>query len=328
MSVLRCWKHPGSVTIRALKDKEKVERDMEAELRKKAKELLGSGEIGVVIGFGWNKRKTRTTPVFITKAEDVDQLVFNAYCVNNLSVYLTRKYPDVKVMGKAAIVAKGCDIKNLAVMIAEGQLKREDIYIIGMTCEGVGYKQELLEANNGELKPEIMPVKCHNCDVRNPHISDAVIGDTTDFTPPEEPVGMVFDKIKQIEAMDAKGRFGFWEEHFSRCIKCYACRQVCSLCYCDRCITDKNTPQWIDSSAHARGNFSWNLVRAMHLTGRCTFCGECERACPVNIPLNVINKKMAVVMEDAFDHRSGYDPETHPPMIVFDIENDKEEFIK
>jgi ferredoxin len=197
-----------------------------------------------------------------------------------------------------------------------------------MTCEGVAYKQELLESNEGKLKPEIMPVKCHNCDVRNPHISDAIIGKTTDFVPPEEPVGMVFDKIKDIEAMDAKGRFGFWAEHFSRCIKCYACRQVCSLCYCERCITDKNTPQWIDSSAHARGNFAWNLVRAMHLTGRCTFCGECERACPVNIPLNVINKKMAVVVEDAFDHRSGYDPDVHPPMIIFDIENDKEEFIK
>ncbi len=297
---------------------------MEDKLRQKARELLSSGEVQVVIGYGWNRRKTRTTPVFITRPEDTDRLVFNPLCVNNLSVYLTRKYPDIKAMGRPAVVAKGCDIKNIAVMVSEGQLKREDVYIIGVTCGGVVYRQELWQ---GELKPGIMPVKCHNCDVRNPHIADVVIGEKTDFAPPEEPTGMVFDKIAEIDGMTPAERFAFWNEHFSRCIKCYACRQVCSLCYCERCITDKNMPQWIESSAHPRGNFAWNLIRAMHLTGRCTFCGECERACPVNIPLNIINQKMSLVVKDAFGYCAGYDPDEHPPMIVFS-ENDKEDFIK
>ena len=297
---------------------------MEDKLRQKARELLSSGEVQVVIGYGWNRRKTRTTPVFITRPEDTDRLVFNPLCVNNLSVYLTRKYPDIKAMGRPAVVAKGCDIKNIAVMVSEGQLKREDVYIIGVTCGGVVYRQELWQ---GELKPGIMPVKCHNCDVRNPHIADVVIGEKTDFAPPEEPTGMVFDKIAEIDGMKPAERFAFWNEHFSRCIKCYACRQVCSLCYCERCITDKNMPQWIESSAHPRGNFAWNLIRAMHLTGRCTFCGECERACPVNIPLNIINQKMSLVVKDAFGYRAGYDPDERPPMIVFS-ENDKEDFIK
>ena len=86
-------------------------------------------------------------------------------------------------------------------------------------------------------------------------------------------------------------------------------------------------PQWIETSAHPRGNLSWNLTRAMHLVGRCTFCGECERACPVNIPLNLINQKMIMVVNDAFEFRSGYDEKTHPPMIVFSPD-DKENFIK
>jgi ferredoxin len=297
---------------------------MENALRQTAKRLLESGEVKVVIGYGWNSRKTRTTPVFITDPAQVERLVFNPLCVNNLSIYLTRKFKDIQAMGRPAIVAKGCDIKNIVVCISEGQVKREGVHIIGMTCNGVVYKQELWK---GEFTDKIMPTKCHNCDVRNPHVADTIIGEKSDFKPPEEPVGMVFDKIKALNAATPRERWNFWMEHFSRCIKCYACRQVCSLCYCERCITDKNMPQWIETSAHDRGNLAWNLIRAQHLTGRCTFCGECERACPADIPLNLVNQRMVMEVKKDFGFRSGYDPAVHPPMIVFDP-NDKEDFIK
>ena len=193
-----------------------------------------------------------------------------------------------------------------------------------MTCNGVVYKQELWK---GELTANIMPTKCHNCDVRNPHMTDFVVGEKTNFTPPEVPTGMVFDKIKELDSKPQSERWDFWIKEFSKCVKCYACRQVCSLCYCERCITEKNMPQWIETSAHPRGNLSWNLTRAMHLVGRCTFCGEFERACPVNIPLNLINQKMIGVVKESFDFKSGYDEKTHPPMIVFSPD-DKENFIK
>ncbi len=297
---------------------------MEKALREKARELLETGQANVVIGYEWNRKKTRVTPAFVTEAGDVDRLVFNPLCVNNLSIYLTRKYRDIQRLGRPAIVAKGCDIKNIVVLISEGQVKREDVIIIGMTCSGVVYRQPLWK---GELRPEIMPVKCHNCDVRNPHVTDFVIGEPVDFTPPEEPVGMVYDKIRELDAMTPGERWTFWTEEFSRCIKCYACRQACSLCYCERCITEKNVPQWIETSAHPRGNLAWNLIRAMHLAGRCTFCGECERSCPTNIKLNLVNQKLVLTVKDAFDFKSGYDEKVHPPMIVYSPE-DHENFIK
>ncbi len=297
---------------------------MENTLRQKAKELLEKGDVKVVIGYGWNKKKSHTTPIFITKPEDVEKLVFNPLCVNNLSLYLTKKFPDIKALGKPAIVAKGCDIRTIAVLISESQIKREDVVILGMTCNGVVYRQELWK---GELKSEIMPTKCHNCDVRNPHIADIIIGEKVNFTPPAEPTGMVFDKIKELDKKSGAERWDFWLEHFSRCIKCYACRQVCPLCYCERCIAEKNMPQWIETSAHPRGNLAWNLKRAMDLSGRCTFCGECERVCPVNIPLNLVNQKLALVVKDAFGHKAGYDEKAHPPMTMFNMD-DQEDFIK
>ncbi len=297
---------------------------MEEELRKEARRLLAEGEVAVVIGYGWNSRKTRVTPVFITNPDDADKLVFNPLCVNNLSIYLTRKYKDIQALGKPAIVAKGCDIKNIVICVSEGQVSRDNVYIIGMSCTGVVYKQELWQ---GELTDNIMPTKCHNCEVRNPHVTDIVIGDKVDFTPPEEPTGMVFDKIREFDRKTPKERWDFWMDHFNRCIKCYACRQACSLCYCERCITDKNQPQWIETSAHERGNLAWNLIRAQHLTGRCTECGECERACPVNIPLNLVNSKQALVVKEGFGYKAGFDMEEHPPMIVYKPE-DTDDFIK
>src|SRR3989304_8772724 len=123
---------------------------MENTLRQKAKELLASGEVKVVIGWGWSRTKTRTTPVFITDPADVDKLVWNPLCVNNLSVYLTRKFKDIQALGRPAIVAKGCDIKNIVVLITEAQIKREDVYIIGVTCDGVAYRQG---ARPGGVKP-------------------------------------------------------------------------------------------------------------------------------------------------------------------------------
>ena len=297
---------------------------MEKAIREKAKELLSSGDAKVVIGYGWNRRKTHTTPVFITKAEDVDTLVFNDRCVNNLSGYLTRKYKDVKALGKPAIVAKGCDIRTIAVLISEGQVSRDDVHIIGVTCSGVVYRQE---GCNGGLTDDNISPKCPTCDVRNPHMADTIVGDKTDHKPIAEGDSAFYKKIKEIDAMDLKERWDYWTEHFTRCIKCYACRQYCPLCYCERCITEKNMPQWVETSAHPRGNLSWNLVRAQHLAGRCTFCGECDRACPVDIPLNLVNQRLAVEMKDAFDYKSGYDPEEHPPMIVYSPE-DKENFIK
>ena len=298
--------------------------EREIAIREKARELLEAGEVKVVIGYGWNRKKTKTHPVFITKVEDVDKLIFNERCVNNLSIYLTRRYPDIQALGMPAIVAKGCDIRNIAILCSEGQRKREEVFIIGVPCDGVVYRQELW---TGALTDETMSSKCFSCDVRNPHISDFVAGPEVSGESPGDEKNPDYEEIEKIDAMSPSERWGYWLDHFSRCIKCYACRQYCPLCYCERCITEKNTPQWIETSAHERGQVSWNIIRAMHLAGRCTYCGECDRSCPVNIPLNLVNQKLAGVVKESFDYKSGYDHEEHPPMIVYK-EEDEENFIR
>ena len=118
-----------------------------------------------------------------------------------------------------------------------------------------------------------------------------------------------------------------WQGEFSRCVKCYACRQVCPLCYCERCVADKNRPQVIDTSATVEDNFAWHITRAFHLAGRCIGCDECTRGCPAGINLRLLNLATAKAAEDCFGFRAGYDPAAEPVFGAYSLK-DKENFIR
>jgi ferredoxin len=119
----------------------------------------------------------------------------------------------------------------------------------------------------------------------------------------------------------------WWAQEFERCVKCYACRQVCPLCYCERCIADKNRPVAIDTSATPKGNFAWHITRAFHLAGRCVGCGECSRACPAGIPLGLLNLTLARAAEKHFGYQAGMDPKVEPLIGSYAL-TDKEDFIR
>jgi formate dehydrogenase subunit beta len=275
-------------------------------LREKAKELLSAGKVGVVIGYGSGSRPGTTMPVFIRRAEDVDRLVWGPHCHHNLAVYLTRK--EVRILGRPAVVAMGCTARAVVVQIQEGQLKREDVEIIGMACEGMG---------------DPLFRKCGTCDVRTPKEYDVLVGNEIGAAEDGAP-----DPVREkLEAADPAERWRFWGDVFERCIRCYACRAACPLCYCERCIVEKNQPQWVSSAPEAKGNLNWNMTRAMHLAGRCVECEACERACPVDIPLMLLNREVSRIVEDSFGYRAGYDKDAKPAMVDYDS-GDKAEFIR
>ena len=215
------------------------------ELRAKAKELLTNGTVKAVIGFIESKGANRTKPFIARTPEDAEKLVFNKYCVNNLALYLTRK--EFKRNGVVGIVAKGCDVKAIIQLIQENQVNKDDVYIIGMNCNGV------VSELGQEFNPETMATKCLNCSVRTPHLHHTLLGSIEELSKRED---KNFALMQKIDAMTPEERWDFWESEFEKCVKCFACRQACPLCYCERCIADKTMPRWIESSAHTRGNFS------------------------------------------------------------------------
>jgi formate dehydrogenase (coenzyme F420) beta subunit len=277
------------------------------QLRETCKGLLSEGTVDVVIGYGQNGADGATFPVFIKNPDDVSKLVWNDKCVVNLTTYLTRK--EIKSLGKPAIVVKGCDARALVVLEKESQIKREDIYAIGMACEGQGSPRA---------------TKCGVCDVHMPVGCDKVIGEVDN--PPVDKAKR-YDDLEEFLALSREDRMAYWQNEFSRCVKCYACRQVCPLCYCERCIVDNNKPQVIDTSAHLKGNFAWHITRAFHQAGRCIGCDECTRVCPEGINLRLLNQTLLKTAEEEFSFRPGMDQEQDPVIGTYSLQ-DKEEFIK
>ncbi|MHC4205373.1 MAG: 4Fe-4S binding protein [Planctomycetota bacterium] len=271
-------------------------------LQRAASELLSDVDVVVVIGYGRDSESPFSHPEFVRKPEDVERLVFDDHCFGNLAVYLSKD--TIRSMGKIGIVVKGCDLRAVNVLLREHVVKREDIVLIGVPCTGQG---------------DPLPHKCSVCEQRNPQGCDIVVGEPVEQ--PEINAKQRYSDAADIEAKSIEERWEFWSGQLSKCIRCYACRNVCPLCYCKRCIIEKTIPQWIETSAHLRGNVAWNVARAFHLTGRCVGCGECERACPMDIPLSAINQKMAQLMDEWFDFQSGLSSDEKAPFTTFSLDD-------
>lgn len=310
------------------------DKEIEKKLREQAGRLLEEGTVERIIGYEAGSLRFATTPLITENKEDVDRLVVNPFIVHNLSVYLT------EVTGKVAVVAKGCDSRSIAMPIHNGKVSRENVLVLGIPCRGLidVRKVELLVDKDRDQIDDItrqddqvvvtvagqevtFPAtqvlfdSCLSCEFPNPHKPDILIGEASDWKPDMDEGEA---RVKEIESMTPEQRFAFWKEHFSRCIRCYACRNACPACFCDRCFVEESEPQWVLPTPRWQDNLLFQVTRMMHVAGRCTDCGQCERACPMNIPLRSLSRKMCDVVADLFQYQAGLSEE--PPPLVTPLE--------
>ncbi len=308
--------------------------DIEQKLRQEARDLLEQGKVDRILGYEAGSLKFTTTPLVTTDKDDTERLVVNPFVVNNLSAFLTG------MEGKTGIVAKGCDSRSIVSLIQDRKVARENLVILGIPCPGLidvrkievllGKERDELEdisregdkvtVTAGGKKTELPPAKvlfdnCLACDMPTPEEYDVLLGE------PQSPVADPTASragIEELEAMSPEQRWEFWKGEFSRCTRCYACRNACPACFCQRCFVEETDPQWVLPVPRWQDNLIFQLIRTIHVAGRCTDCGNCERACPAHIPLRSLSKKMYDMVDELFHYRAGMDRNPEPLLTAYE----------
>jgi formate dehydrogenase (coenzyme F420) beta subunit len=264
-------------------------------LRQDAAKLLTDGRAKLVIGY--QARGEHRAPVFIADPAAAGALVYDEACTQNLAAYLRKV--EVRRQRPVALVAAPAVMRSLVLLQSESQLAEGSILVLAVG--GGAYHGVLDVAGAAALLKEKF----------------------ADLAPSAELVA----KVRRIAAMSPEERAAFWSAEFARCTRCYACRAACPMCYCTRCIVEKNVPQWISTATAGHGNYAWNIIRAFHLAGRCTLCGACEAACPQDLPLMLLNTLLAEEVEKACGAKVGYDPAAKPVIGSWNPDDDND-FIK
>jgi len=311
------------------------------QLVEKAVSLLTDGTVSAVLGWKKGEFDYDITPaVFKTADEIKENFVWNDFCGANFSKYLVAQAG--KHEGKILVFLKPCDTYSFNQLLTEHRFDREKVYAVGIPCEGmadIAKVKELvgdgivsIEADGDSLKvstlyedapalvnaKDVMAERCVNCKSKKHVAYDELMGED----------GIVlesnrFDEVARLEAMTPDERFAFWQNELSRCIRCNACRDACPACTCEKCVFD-NPASSVENKAPANSfeEKMFHIIRAFHVAGRCTDCGECSRVCPQNIPLHLLNRKFIKDINEFYgEYQAGAEVGLRAPLVDYTTED-------
>lgn len=281
--------------------------DYTNQIREIASRLFAEEKIDYFVGYRKNSFDDNQVPYVITTAGETAELVFDDRSVFNLTNYLKREHTRKKRVG---IVVKGCDSRALNLLLTEKQVKRENLYIIGINCTGV-LNEKGEKAQN-----------CEECMMPDAVVYDEVLGTAS---------GIREYRINaDVEAMAAKSlteRAEFFDDMFAACIRCNACRHSCPLCYCEKCCIDQETSTLYHGANTASSAMHALMTWSLHLAGRCVDCRNCEKACPSHLPLHLLHKQNEMVIYQNFQkHIAGADKDDRGAFYKYSL-SDPDDFI-
>jgi len=314
--------------------------EIKVKLKTEIERLFSEDAVDVVIAFKKENAPLRPQPAFFKSVDELDNLEYNSLCQNNLANYLTR-YPHDTLIG---IVVRGCESRSVNALVVEKQHPRENLYLIGIPCQGIIDIKKIIRKTGEEVsdfsededqvsvtvkgqkvtftREELLHDSCLRCVHPNPINADVLLSDPL----PEGDPAIARQAVEEFEAMDKDERYAWFQHEAERCIRCYACRESCPMCYCTECFVDHATPRWTESNISPAGTQAWHIIRAFHQAGRCTSCGACERACPMDIKMTYLTDKLNEDMQKVYQFEVGMDDETQPPFASFNLD-DKKRFV-
>lgn len=312
------------------------------ELINRAKELLADGTVSRVLGWRAGDLPYNPEPAYFDNADALSDFVYNGFCGANLSKYMIEA-SDMD--GKTLVFLKPCDTYSFNQLVYEHRVDRDKVYIIGVGCKGkldiekikaMGIKgiksidgtEQDGDCETLEIKTlygdktvaykDAMLSRCHVCKGKEHMVYDEIIGESKDTADEDR-----FAEVNAIESMKPEEKFEFFQKELSKCIRCNACRNVCPACSCRKCVFDSNK---FDSAQKANADSfeekMFHIIRAFHVAGRCTDCGECSRVCPQGIPLHLFNRKFIKDINEFYgDFRAGETADGDRPLTSFTFED-------
>jgi len=260
-------------------------RDIVEEIRAHAAGKLG--ELDGIIGL--RRTAEGTAPYLFKVGDDLSQLVSSPrYPLAPIVSLLQKRHPGARL----GVVARACDVRALVEMAKRQQVDPDRLYLLGVACT-VDEAEECCCADPA-FRMEGWP-----------HAD--VIGTPAQGAPPN-PI------VAKYEEMSLPERREFWQRQFTKCVKCYGCRNVCPECFCESCSLEN--PLWVEKGVLAPPFPVYHLIRAMHMSGRCIACRQCELVCPAHIPLTVLHDLIRRDVEGMLGYVPGMDIAARPPLSL------------
>ncbi len=301
----------------------------------RAAALLADGTVDRVLGWTQGEFGYDAGPALFRTADDLAaRFVWNDFCGANLSKYLIEE--TRKGEGRVLVFLKPCDTYSFNQLLTEHRFPRERVYAVGVPCAGMVDVTRLkmrvdcitaVDGGSDALTVEtlydgtvsvpyadVLPDRCQNCKSKKHVAYDELLG-----TDGEVQDSHRFDEVERLERMTPDERYAFWQNELSRCIRCNACRDVCPTCTCEKCVFDD--PKSGIANKAAADTFEeklFHIIRAFHVAGRCTDCGECSRVCPQHIPLHLLNRKFIHDIDRFYgEYQAGAEVGSRAPIVDF-----------
>jgi formate dehydrogenase subunit beta len=228
--------------------------------------------------------RQHVVPHMFARGDDLSTLVLEPrYPLALIVREILRRAPEAHL----GVVTRGCQERALVELSNWKQIDLEQIEVIGFPCS----HEQAIE-----------------CRCSQPYPTKIAAGVQVEGVHDQ-----VLDEFQATKTQEE--RLAFWQRQFAKCIKCYGCRTICPLCFCEECAMEQDT--WVTRGRLPVPFPVFHVIKALHTAGvgKCVGCHACEDVCPADIPLALLYSLLRQDLKGLFGYEAGTQYHGNPPLF-------------